>query len=96
MKPKEEPVNLYCHHCGENKAVTLDYWDSEPSDYGGKPLSSWPIFTVEPPCPGVATDWPDDTAIYPSACPFHEEFGDMCQAQETVLAVIRDRKARTP
>jgi len=80
---------MQCYSCMEMRDVTLERWEYEMGDYGSV-LSTSPVFKVEPPCPGLKRDWADEEPT-PEACPFHEYYGDISQAHETVIAVLRDR-----
>lgn len=73
---------------GARRTVTLD-WEDETVD--GYKVSSYPVFEVDPPCPGVWTHEHDDEPR-PETCPFHEHFGDIAPEVEEILAMSRERK----
>ena len=71
-----------CSTCYEYRKLSVE-WEQETGDFG-QVLSSWPVFTLEPPCSGVvaykegeleqedfADKVPEDKWLYASPhCPF--------------------------
>ena len=84
-----EAIKRRCDCCGIERKITVS-WEQEYGELGGGLLSSWPIFELDPPCPG-----PSDTGEepQPDLCPFSRYFGDIHPEQEIVEALSGKQRA---